>query len=121
MFHGLSSISGETAFVTSCDSAFLNSGLIAYLVEQSPGYEAVVPRWAGRLQPLHAVYRRTIRPQLEARLARGELKLVSLLTELRTRTIDEEDIRRLDPGGWSFFNVNTPEDYAEALKRDAHN
>jgi molybdopterin-guanine dinucleotide biosynthesis protein A len=119
VLHGLSSINGDSAFVTSCDAAFLHGDLIAYLVEQNAAdYEAVVPRWAGRLQPLHAVYRRTVVPRLAARLARGELRLVPLLNEVRTRIIDEEEIRRFDPDGWSFFNMNTPEHYAEALKRD---
>ena len=36
---------------------------------------------------------------------------------MRTRRIDEEEIRRLDPEGTSFFNMNTPEDYAEAHER----
>jgi molybdopterin converting factor small subunit len=76
-----------------------------------------VPHWQGRFQPLHAVYRRSVLPLLEEQLARGELRPIYLFEKVRTLRIDEDEIRRFDPDGSSFFNMNTPEDYAEALKR----
>ena len=117
IFYGLTAAGGEVSFVTSCDSAFLNSDLISHLLSQVSQYDVVVPYWQGRLQPLHAVYRRSVLPLLEAQLARGELRPVSLFDKVRTLRIDEDEIRRFDPEGLSFFNMNTPEDYAEALKR----
>src|SRR5689334_19304410 len=60
IYYGLSSIQTDAAFVTSCDAAFLNLDLVAHLVSRIPDYDAVVPYWEGRLQPLHAVYRRSV-------------------------------------------------------------
>jgi molybdopterin-guanine dinucleotide biosynthesis protein A len=117
IYYGLAAAGGDVSFVTSCDSAFLSSHLIAHLVSQISQYDVVVPHWQGRLQPLHAVYRRSVLPLLEGQLARGELRPVYLFEKVRTRRIDEDEIRRFDPDGSSFFNMNTPEDYAEALKR----
>jgi molybdopterin-guanine dinucleotide biosynthesis protein A len=54
---------------------------------------------------------------LEEQLARGELRITALFDRVRTRRIGEEEIRRFDPEGGSFFNINTPHDYAEALER----
>jgi molybdopterin converting factor small subunit len=34
---------------------------------------------------------------------------------VRTRKITEEEVRRFDPEGGSFFNMNSPEDYRAAL------
>lgn len=115
--YGLRASGGEFSFVTACDSAFLSSRLISHLLSHIPQHDVVVPHWQGRLQPLHAVYRRSVLPLLEGQLARGELRPVFLFDKVRTRTIDEEEIRRVDPEGWSFFNMNTPEDYSEALQR----
>lgn len=115
--YGLRAARGEICFVTSCDSAFLNAPLIAHLVSRTSEHDVVVPYWQGRLQPLHAVYRRSVLPLLEGQLARGELRPVYLFDKVRTLRIDEDEIRRCDPEGTSFFNMNTPEDYAEALKR----
>ena len=117
LYYGLRASAREVNFVTACDSAFLNPRLIAHLISRIPEYDVVVPHWGDRLQPLHAVYRRSVLPRLAEQLARGELRPVSLFENVRTRRVDEEDIRRVDPEGSSFFNMNTPEDYREALKR----
>jgi molybdenum cofactor guanylyltransferase len=115
--YGLNAAGGELCFVTACDSAFLSPTLAAHLVSRAPQHDVVVPRWQDRLQPLHAVYRRSVLPLLEAQLARGELRPVFLFDKVRTLTIDEEEIRRFDPEGSSFFNMNTPADYEDALRR----
>ena len=115
--YGLTASRREINFVTSCDSAFLNVDLIASLVQQSADCDVVVPHWNGRLQPLHAVYRRSVLPLLQQQLVRGELRPITLFDKVRTRTVHEAEIRELDPDGDSFFNMNSPEDYAQALVR----
>ena len=76
----------------------------------------VVPYWQERFQPLYAVYRRSVLPLLKEQLERGELRPIFLYDKVRTRKVHEDEIRRLDPEGSSFFNMNTPEDYEEASK-----
>jgi molybdopterin-guanine dinucleotide biosynthesis protein A len=115
--YGLTAATGEVCFVTACDSAFLSPALISHLVGRSADFDVVVPHWQGRHQPLHAVYRRSVLPLLEDQLARGDLRPVSLFDRVRTLRIDEEEIRRFDSEGASFFNMNTPADYQEALGR----
>ncbi len=115
--YGLQAAAGEFGFVTSCDSAFLNPGLISYLLSLRHDYDVVVPHWEDRYQPLFAVYRKTVVPLLQAQLANGELRPIHLLDKVRTRHVTEDEVRRFDPCGESFFNMNRPEDYAEALRR----
>ncbi len=115
--YGLAAAVTDLSFVTSCDSVFLNPALIRHLLDSVAGYDVAVPHWQGRFQPLHAVYRRSVLPRLEEQLAQGDLRPVHLFDKVRTKTIDEEEIRGIDPEGASFFNMNTPEDYEEALKR----
>lgn len=115
--YGLKAASRSASFVTACDSAFLNPALIAYLVSQFAHYDVVVPHWNGRLQPLHAVYRTSVWPSLAEQLDRGELRPTTLFERVRTRTVVESEIVRFDPGGASFFNMNTPEDYAAAVEQ----
>ena len=117
IYYGLMATGSDAAFVTSCDSVFLNIDLIAHLLDQLPEHDVVVPHWQGRFQPLHAVYRRSVSPLLAEQLARGQLRPVYLFDKVRLRRVDEDEIRRFDPEGSSFYNMNTPEDYAEALKR----
>ncbi|MFQ5859282.1 MAG: NTP transferase domain-containing protein, partial [Anaerolineae bacterium] len=115
--YGLRATSREIGFVTSCDVPFLNPPLISYLTRQISSYDVVVPYWQGRFQPLHAVYRRVVVPLLQEQLEREELRPISLYKRVRTREISEEEVRRFDPEGLSFLNMNTPEDYQAALRR----
>src|SRR5690606_31399753 len=109
--YGLRAARHDRAFVTSCDSAFLSPALIRHLLSLGDGCDVVVPRWNDRYQPLMAVYSRRVLPVLEEQLAGGELRPVSLFPKVRTREVPEEEVRRVDPDGASFFNMNTPEDY----------
>ena len=115
--YGLEACRSGAAFVTSCDVPFLSVSLVAHLAGRLPGHDVVVPRWEGRLQPLHAVYRRSVVPLLQQQLQRGELRPVSLYDKVRTLKVEEEEIRTVDPEGSSFFNMNTPEEYDRAVAR----
>ncbi len=116
IYYGLRAASGEASFVTSCDVPFVNLSLISYLTSQISNYDVVVPYWEERFQPLHAVYRRNVAPLLKEQLERGELRPISLYKKVRTREVREDEIRRFDPEGLSFLNMNTPDDYESALR-----
>jgi molybdopterin converting factor small subunit len=66
---------------------------------------------------LHAVYRTSVLPLLKAQLGRGELRPVYLFDKVKTCRIEEATIRRFDPEGLSFLNMNTPDDYERAVQR----
>src|SRR5690606_1288114 len=95
----------------------VSPSLVSHLVSLSAGCDVVVPRWESRYQPLLAVYRRTVLPFLADQLAKQELRPVFLFDKVRTRVVEEDEIRRFDPDGASFFNMNSPEDYQQALSR----
>ena len=115
IYYGLKAAIGTGAFVTSCDAAFLNLPLISFLTSQILNHDVVVPYWQDRFQPLHAVYRKSVVPLLKEQLERGELRPIFLYDKVRTRKVGEEEIRRFDPEGLSFFNMNEPDDYTQAL------
>lgn len=115
IYYGLRASAGEFSFVTSCDVPFLDAELIAYLVSLMDGNDVVVPYWRERFQPLCAIYRTSVLPLLQDQLGRGELRPIYLYDKVRTRRVDEEEIRRFDPEGLSFFNMNSPEEYAAAV------
>ncbi len=117
IYHGLTAAAKEVCFVTSCDAPFLNLALISHLVSQIADSDVVVPFWQERFQPLHAVYRRSVAPLLHDQLERDDLRPISLYPKVRTREIYEDKVRRFDPEGLSFLNMNTPEDYQEAVRR----
>ena len=121
IYYGVRAACTEVCFVTSCDAPFLNLSFIAHLLSHIANYDVVVPFWQDRLQPLHAVYRRSVAPLLHAQLERGELRPIFLYQKVRTREVNADEIRRFDPEGLSFRNLNSPEDYQAALTLWQHN
>src|SRR5262249_19141909 len=117
IYYGLGASSREFSFVTSCDVPFLESRLVAHLASLIDGHDVVAPYWEDRFQPLCAVYRRGGLPHLKDQLERGELRPIYLYDKVRTRKVDEAEIRRFDPEGLSFFNMNSPQDYELAQQK----
>jgi molybdopterin-guanine dinucleotide biosynthesis protein A len=118
IYTGLLRSSDEYGFVAACDMPFLNSRLIAYMKEAAEGYDAVVPRLNGQVEPLHAVYHRGLLPLIESQLRRDDQRIQGLFGQARVRYIEEHEIDAFDPEKLSFRNLNTPQQYKEALCSD---
>lgn len=103
--------------VVACDMPFLNPDVLRYLVGLAGAdadVDAVVPRSGARAHGLHAVYRRTCLEPMRAQLEAGKLSVMALLDRVRTRYVDDVELAEFDPLRLSFFNVNTPDELAEA-------
>ena len=103
-------------FVVACDMPLLNRDLIAFMVEEAEGYDAVVPRLGPHYQPLHAVYSRSSIAVIEKLLEEQRYKVTDFYEHLNIRYITEAEIERFDPGQVSFTNINTWGDYENALR-----
>ncbi len=87
ILYGLRAASYEFCFVTSCDAPFLNLSLVAYFLSLIENYDVVVPFWEERLQPLQAVYRRSVVPLLQDQLQRTSFVLCSCIRKsVRTKS-----------------------------------
>lgn len=114
---GLLHIRNPYAIAVAVDLPFLNAALLRYLLSLAPGYDAVVPRVDGSSQPTHAIYRRDIHPLIAERLASNQRKAQELLHSLHVRWVEDEEINAIDPEHISLINVNTPDDWDNALRR----
>ncbi len=105
--------------VVACDMPWLNLPLLqamAALTDFAPADPpaAIVPRWQGQPEPLHAIYHHTCRPRLAQQIEVGDLKIAHLFQYVAVRYVEEVEIARYDPTGRSFTNLNTPADLAAA-------
>jgi molybdopterin-guanine dinucleotide biosynthesis protein A len=103
-------------FCIACDMPLANPALIAYLCQQSAGYDVVVPRTPDGYQPLHAVYGKGCLSHLEAMLRADCLRVEALFPAVRVRTVEAQELARVDANLASFVNVNTPEELDAALR-----
>jgi molybdopterin-guanine dinucleotide biosynthesis protein A len=114
LYAGLAAASDEQSFVTGCDTPFLQPRLIAALIGQAQGYDALVPQAGQKKHPLCGVYSKTCLEPLASALASGKRSFISFFAEIAVCFIEVEELRTYDPQLLSFFNLNTPEDIAAA-------
>ena len=66
-------------------------------------------------EPLHAVYRReTCLPAIEAAIDADQWKVIAWFPQVKVRVLTPDEIKRYDPSGLAFWNVNTPEEFSKA-------
>jgi molybdopterin-guanine dinucleotide biosynthesis protein A len=94
------------------DMPFLSPALLEHLRDGARGAPALVPRVAGRAEPLLARYARAIAPVVAEQIASGRYAMIDLLARLEVTWLDEPELRALDPELRSIANVNTSEDLA---------
>lgn len=114
---GLRHVKADRAFVTACDVPFLRPALIARLLDLGAGYDAVVPVIDAYPMVTTAVYARAVALVAEALVAKRQLRTRDLLEHVRVRRVLAEELRDVDPDLESFRTCNTPESYADALRR----
>ena len=113
---GLLAAQGRYGVVVGCDMPFLNQELLEYMIEMRAGYDIVIPRMAGLLEPLHAVYSKDCTSIIERHVQQGRMGVHELLQAMRVRYVEEEEVDRFDPKHMSFFNVNSDVDMKRARK-----
>jgi len=119
IYSGLKASGSEMNFVTAVDTPLLAGDLVRRLGQGGDECDVLVPRWAGELEPLCAVYSRRCLPAIEEVMDRERAdaatgprgRIISFFPLVRRCVLEEAVVRELDPEGRSFFNVNTSEDY----------
>ena len=100
-------------FVVACDMPFLDPAVIRFLASLADGHDVVIPQVGGILQPMHAVYGQSALPAIERLVAAGDACPLNFLPEIRMRTVDEDELKPIDPQLRSFFNVNRRRDWEQ--------
>ncbi len=119
LYTALFSASQPAVAVVACDMPFVNADLLAHQrdILFSDNMDVVVPSSRKGLEPLHAIFRReTCLPAVREALDAGEQRLISWFPRVRVRVLLPEETNPFDPRGLMFFNVNTPEELAQAEK-----
>lgn len=117
---GLSAATNNLVFAVATDMPFVNRRLVEVMAVACRQADAVVPRVQvpgfamPQPEPLHALYRKSCLPAIEAALNSGRRRVASFLEDVDVCYLDEDVLRQVDPELRSFRNVNTPDDWAQA-------
>ena len=113
---GLEAAQHGYALAVATDMPFLSVPLLEWLIQRPRDYDVLAPVY-DLVQTLHAVYSKRCIDVMRRRIESGRKSLMGLYEEpaLRVRYVEQDVVERLDPGGRSFANVNTPRELEEAV------
>jgi molybdopterin-guanine dinucleotide biosynthesis protein A len=119
LYTAIASASRPAVAVVACDMPFASATLLRaasrILVEED--VDVVIPRSKEGYEPLHAVYRReTCLPAIEGAIEADQWKVIAWFPQVKVRALTPGEMKRYDPTGLAFWNVNTLEEFAEAEK-----
>ncbi len=112
---GLQAAAHDLALIVGCDMPFVKPDLLAWFVAVANGSDLVVLKHCEGVEPLHAVYRKSCLPAIEATIRSGERCAFAFYDQIRVRYVLPQEISALDPELRSFRNFNTPTQWCEAL------
>jgi molybdopterin-guanine dinucleotide biosynthesis protein A len=119
LYTAIASAASPLVAVVACDMPFASStlfeGALKLMVEE--GADVVIAKTDEGYEPIHALYRReTCLPAIESAIDADLWKVIAWFPQVKVRILTTEEVRRYDPSGLSFWNVNTPQEFAEAEK-----
>ena len=104
----------ESCFLLPCDMPFFRTEILDLLWQTRDEAMAVVPRWAGKVEPLSALYHKNCLDALHVALETDRVKLIRFLDEIKARYIDLDQHFSPEELKMCFFNINTPQQYEQA-------
>ncbi len=114
LYTGLRTCKCEYGFLAACDMPFLSVEVVRYMVHLVEGFDVVVPRISGHLEPLHAVYSRACLHYIEELFQHDDLKILNFYDKVKVKEVPETDLLGFDPDLRFIMNVNTPGDLQRA-------
>ena len=123
LYTALASAAFPLVAVVACDMPFASASLLEaatrLLVEEEA--DVVIPKTEDGYEPFHAVYRRAACvPAIQSAIQADRWKVIAWFPQVKVRELTMGEMTRLDPSGLAFWNVNTPEEFAEAERLAKH-
>lgn len=105
----------DAVYATACDVPLLVPAFVDRMFELLGDFDIAVPFDGGHHHPLAAVYRLTVLAHVQRLLDSQRMRPRFLFDEARTREIQVDDLRAVDPQLSSLENLNYQQDYFSAL------
>lgn len=108
----------DDIWVVGCDMPFISNyaAELMWKRKQELNCDAVIPFIAGKLYPLHGIYHKRCVNKILKMLDLGEYRVNELLNVIHYDTVKEMSFIEQDPSLRFVMNVNTKEEYEQALR-----
>lgn len=117
LFTAISSASHPYVGVVACDMPFASQKFFETATNLMTEKEAqvVIVKSDEGYEPFHALYRKEIcLPVIKSAIDNNQWRVVSWLSQVKLYEINQDEMKTIDPTGLCFWNVNTPEEFAQA-------
>lgn len=111
---GLEAAAHELALAVGCDMPFLDPDLLRAFGRWAEGFDVALLRQGEYVEPLHAAYRCSCLPAMEAAIRTGERRVISFFAHVDVRYLSPDEVIPFDPDLRSFRNINTPQEWRKA-------
>ncbi len=112
---GLLNSTSDRLFVVACDMPFIKRELVELILSKGNHTSVVLCSYKGKLHPLIGLYDRSLIGRIESYLEKGYYRVYDFINNLDSCIIDETEIKKVDPEGCSFVNINTPEELKKII------
>ena len=117
LYTAIASATHPFVAIVACDMPFASTklieGMTSLMVQQEA--DVVIAKTENGYEPLHAVYRRaSCLPAIESAIDADLWKVIAWFPQVKVYELSTEELKSLNPDGLAFWNVNTPEEFAEA-------
>lgn len=111
--------------VVACDMPFLNTSLLQRMAAEPRDYDVFAPVIPGEsrqrkdgmvYQTLLSIYGKGCLRAIETRIKSGNMQVIGFFESVSLKRLEIDEVRSYDPELRSFFNANTPEALAAAIK-----
>lgn len=109
LYSGLKASGSDQNIVVGCDMPYLSKAFLDYLINAQTGFDVVVPMHLGMLEPLAALYSKSILDHIETNIRMRNFKLANSIYKSRYLELPigpEQDFYNAD----IFKNINEPKD-----------
>jgi len=112
---GLQAAETDWVFVVPCDMPYPDARLVALLLQNRTGVDAVVPRTEDGYEPVFALYHKNCLVQMEQMLRQNQYRIYDFYQRIRIRYLDPPQL----PRDWkrSLININTPDQLASIKEK----
>jgi molybdopterin-guanine dinucleotide biosynthesis protein A len=110
----------DALVLLACDMPFVTARLLERLLALTSEADAVVPRTERGYHPLCAAYTRACQQAIAVRLARGQLRMVDFLADVRVRVVCGDELAAFGDHHRLLANINTPAEYQRLDRTIGH-
>jgi molybdopterin-guanine dinucleotide biosynthesis protein A len=101
--------------IISCDTPFVSTALLSYLLEKSENYDVVLPSFNNHLQPMIGYFNKNFLKIIDHQIKAGNVKPINIFENANMLKVEITKVLEFY-NEHLFFNINTKEQYEEAKR-----